>query len=166
MASPRRARSRRAARTSSCPTARTRRTRVSRCNRPATATTSRGSSGTIRPCTTSSSAKRWASAGSREASMKAIKRLLGRLDEYQQRHRWLAFPLAVNKKFGDDQAGNLAALIAYYGFFSLFPLLLVLVTILGFALQGNPSLQHDILNSTFKQFPVIGDQLQRNVHSL
>jgi membrane protein len=98
--------------------------------------------------------------------MKAIKRLLGRLDEYQQRHRWLAFPLAVNKKFGDDQAGNLAALIAYYGFFSLFPLLLVLVTILGFALQGNPSLQHDILNSTFKQFPVIGDQLQRNVHSL
>ncbi|HEY7136274.1 MAG TPA: YihY/virulence factor BrkB family protein [Acidimicrobiia bacterium] len=95
-----------------------------------------------------------------------MKRLLGRLDEYQQRRRWLAFPLAVNKKFGDDQAGNLAALIAYYGFFSLFPLLLVLVTILGFALQGNPSLQHDILNSTFKQFPVIGDQLQRNVHSL
>ena len=48
-------------------------------------------------------------------------------DAYQQRHRWLAIPMAVVKKFGDDQAGNLAALVAYYAFFSMFPLLLVFV---------------------------------------
>ncbi|HST55527.1 MAG TPA: YihY/virulence factor BrkB family protein [Solirubrobacteraceae bacterium] len=88
------------------------------------------------------------------------------LDRYQQRRRRLSFLAAVVKKFGDDQAGQLAALIAYYGFFSLFPLLLVFVTVLGFVLEGNPSAQQDILNSTLSQFPIIGDQLQRNVHSL
>jgi YihY family inner membrane protein len=98
--------------------------------------------------------------------MNRVKKLLARGDEFQQSHLVLGFPLAVVKKFGDDQAGNLAALIAYYGFFSLFPLLLVLVTVLGFVLSGNASLQHDILNSTFSQFPIIGDQLKTNVHSL
>lgn len=98
--------------------------------------------------------------------MNRVKKLLARGDEFQQAHLALGFPLAVVKKFGDDQAGNLAALIAYYGFFSLFPLLLVLVTVLGFVLSGNASLQHDILNSTFAQFPIIGDQLKTNVHSL
>jgi membrane protein len=37
-------------------------------------------------------------------------------DGLQQRHVWLAFPLAVWKKFSDDRAGQLAALIAYYAF--------------------------------------------------
>ena len=60
------------------------------------------------------------------------------LDAYQRRHRWLGFPLAVIYKFADDQGGYLAALITYYGFLSLFPLLLLLVTILGFALQAIP----------------------------
>jgi membrane protein len=51
------------------------------------------------------------------------------------------------KKFGDDQAGNLAALIAYYGFLSLFPLMLVLVTLLGMVLRGDPTLQEAIRTS-------------------
>jgi YihY family inner membrane protein len=88
------------------------------------------------------------------------------LDRFQQSHPRLSFPAAVVKKFGDDQAGQLAALIAYYGFFSLFPLLLVFVTVLGFVLQGNPSAQESVLHSTLSQFPVIGTQLQGNVHSL
>ena len=88
------------------------------------------------------------------------------VDDLQQRHPRLSFPAAVVKKFGDDQAGQLAALIAYYAFVSLFPLLLVFVTVLGFVLQGNPSAQESILNSTLSQFPIIGTQLQHNVHSL
>jgi YihY family inner membrane protein len=88
------------------------------------------------------------------------------LDESQQRHPRLSFPAAVVKKFGDDQAGQLAALIAYYAFVSLFPLLLVFVTVLGFVLQGDASAQQSILHSTLSQFPVIGTQLQQNVHSL
>src|SRR5665811_413444 len=67
------------------------------------------------------------------------------LDTRQQRSPRIGFVAAVVKKFGDDQAGQLAALIAYYGFVSLFPLLLVLVTVLGFVLQGSPSAQASIL---------------------
>ena len=68
-------------------------------------------------------------------------RVLDALDRYQRTRRWVGFPLAVIYKFTDDQGPYLAALIAYYGFLSLFPLLLLLVTILGFALQGDPHLQ-------------------------
>jgi YihY family inner membrane protein len=91
---------------------------------------------------------------------------LHKLDRLQQRSPRLSFPAAVIKKFGDDQAGQLAALIAYYGFVSLFPLLLVLVTVLGFILEGSPKTQASVLHSTLGQFPIIGDQLQHNVHSL
>src|SRR5688500_12704145 len=70
------------------------------------------------------------------AAMDRLKRLVHAADDFQQRHRWLAFPVAVVKKFGEDQGGQRAALLAYYGFFSLFPLLLVAVTVLGFVLQG------------------------------
>ena len=67
--------------------------------------------------------------------------------------------MAVVKKFGDDQAGSLAALVAYYGFFSLFPLLLVMTTILGFVLQGDPSAQKSVEHSVLGQFPIIGNQI-------
>jgi len=83
-----------------------------------------------------------------------------RFDEYQQRRKWLAIPLAVFKKFGDDQGGNLAALVAYFAFFSLFPLLLVFVTVLGFVLQGDPSAQHSVEQSVTSQFPGIGASLK------
>jgi membrane protein len=88
------------------------------------------------------------------------------LDRRQQQCPRVSFIAAVVKKFGDDQAGQLAALIAYYGFFSLFPLLLVFVTALGFVLQGDPAAQTSVLHSTLSQFPIIGNQLQSNVHSL
>jgi membrane protein len=86
------------------------------------------------------------------------------LDHHQQQSRRLSFLAAVIKKFGDDQAGQLAALIAYYGFVSLFPLLLVLVTVLGFVLQGDPGEQKRILDGALGQFPLISDQLK--LHSL
>ena len=60
------------------------------------------------------------------------------LDRLQRRHAVLAVPIAVLKKFGDDQGGSLSAVIAYYAFFSLFPLLMVFVAVLGFVLEGNP----------------------------
>jgi hypothetical protein len=59
-----------------------------------------------------------------------VKPVVRKVNDYQRRHPWLGFPMGVAKKFGEDQAGNLAALISYYTFFSLFPLLLALVTIL------------------------------------
>jgi membrane protein len=86
------------------------------------------------------------------------------IDRYQQRHAWLGFPLAVRQKYSEDQAGYLAATITYYGFFSIFPLLLVAVTVLGFVLRGHPHLQNSIINSALGQLPVIGHDLK--VHRL
>jgi membrane protein len=96
----------------------------------------------------------------------AVRRGRRRVDAFQRRHRALSFSYAVVKKFGDDEAGRLSALVAYYGFFSLFPLLLVLVTVLGYALSDDPQLQADIVDSTLAQFPVIGAEIQENVGSL
>lgn len=85
-------------------------------------------------------------------------------DRFQQQHGWLGFPLAVLQKYSDDQGAYLAASIAYYGFFAVFPLLLVLTTVLGFLLQGHHHLEQTIVNSALGQFPVIGRELR--VHSL
>jgi YihY family inner membrane protein len=86
------------------------------------------------------------------------------LDRRQQRAPRISFVAAVVKKFSEDQAAQLAALIAYYAFVSLFPLLLVLVTVLGFVLQGDPAEQKRILDGALGQVPLVSDQLK--LHSL
>jgi uncharacterized BrkB/YihY/UPF0761 family membrane protein len=82
------------------------------------------------------------------------------LDTFQQRQRALAFPIAVWRKFSDDRAGGLAALVAHYAFLSTFPLLLVLTAVLGMVLAGSPRLQQDVLNSALTKFPAIGTRLR------
>jgi membrane protein len=81
-------------------------------------------------------------------------------DRFQQRHPWLGFPLAVLQKYSDDQGAYLAATITYYGFFAIFPLLLVLATALGFVLPTHANLERSIVNSALGQFPVIGTELR------
>jgi membrane protein len=83
-----------------------------------------------------------------------------RLDRYQRKHRRAGLPIAIVYKFIDDQGTYLAAIITYYAIVSLFPLLLLLSTILSFVLEGRPDLQHEVLNSALGQFPVVGDQLK------
>jgi YihY family inner membrane protein len=94
-----------------------------------------------------------------------IEAVLRRVDRYQQRHALVGLPFAVVKKFGDDQGGNLTTLLAWNAFFALFPLLLVLVTLLGYFLR-DPALQQRVLHSVLAEFPILGTQLTRNVHSL
>lgn len=98
--------------------------------------------------------------------MKAVERVVRRLDAYQQRHRRLSFLFAVVKKYGDDRSGPLAALLAYYGFLALFPLLLLLTTILGFVLGRDPRLERAVLHSALSDFPIIGDQLRLAIRPL
>jgi membrane protein len=81
------------------------------------------------------------------------------LDRFQRKHQWVGFPLAVVYKYFDDFGAYLAALLTYYGFVSLFPLLLLLSTILGFVLSGDHSLQREVLSSALHQFPVVGGDL-------
>ncbi len=84
---------------------------------------------------------------------------LSALDQFQQSRPRLGFVAAVIKKFTDDQAGSLAALMAYYGFVSIFPLLLVFVTVLGFIIHGDPGQQQKLLSGTAGQIPLLKDPL-------
>ncbi|HMF03828.1 MAG TPA: YihY/virulence factor BrkB family protein [Acidimicrobiia bacterium] len=99
-------------------------------------------------------------------AMNPAERLVRRVDAYQQRHRLPGFAFAVVKKFGDDRAGSLAALLTYYGFLAIFPLLLLLVTVLGFVAQHNADFQQRLVDSVLSEFPVIGDQIANNIDSL
>ena len=90
----------------------------------------------------------------------AAQRMLRRADALQRERSFLAFPFAVARKFGDDRASQLAAIIAYYGFFSLFPLLLLFVTVVGFVIRDDPELRQRLLDSALSQFPVVGTQIK------
>ena len=81
------------------------------------------------------------------------------IDRRQQQTRGVRFVAAVYKKFSDDHAGQLAALVAYYAFVSIFPLLLVFVTILGFVLEGHPGDREKIIHGALGQFPIISEHL-------
>ncbi|MGJ9413594.1 YihY/virulence factor BrkB family protein [Aeromicrobium sp. CF4.19] len=81
------------------------------------------------------------------------------LDRFQRRHRIIGFPLAVIYKYFDDQGPYLAAIIAYYGFIAIFPILLISTSVLGFFLDGDPTLRDRLLESALGQFPIVGDQL-------
>ena len=91
----------------------------------------------------------------------AAQRMLRRIDDIQRARPTLAFPVAVIKKFADDRASQLAALIAYYGFLSLFPLLLVFATAAASVLEGDPDLQRRLIESILEQFPVVGTEIGR-----
>src|SRR5947208_16459818 len=88
-----------------------------------------------------------------------------RIDSVQERRPWLAFPVAVIRKFGDDRGSSLAALISYYTFFSLFPLLVVLATVTGFFISDRPDRQAALIHSALAPFPVVGPRIEGNAHA-
>jgi YihY family inner membrane protein len=98
--------------------------------------------------------------------MNPIEALVRRADAVQQRNTAAGFAFGVIKKFGDDNGGVLVANLAYAGFVSLFPLLLILATTLGLVASSNPDLQRRVLNAVADQVPLIGQQLTVNVHEL
>ena len=89
-----------------------------------------------------------------------------RLDARQRRSGPLAFAWAVMKKYGEDGCPQLAAMIAYYAFFSIIPLLMVAVTIVGVVGSRNPSFQERVLGSALHDLPIVGSQVACNVHAL
>ncbi len=93
-----------------------------------------------------------------------LKGLIRRVDDVQRGHRWTAFLVGVVRKFADDRAGRLASVIAYHGFFSVFPLLLVFVSVTGFVLRGREDLQQRLLESALATFPIVGTEIAQSVH--
>ncbi len=87
------------------------------------------------------------------------------LDRWQRRHAPAALAVAVARKFIDDRASGLAALVAYYAFFSIFPLLLVFVSLVGF-LAEDAALRKEIVDSLFAEMPVVGPQVRGEVGTL
>jgi YihY family inner membrane protein len=98
--------------------------------------------------------------------VKLLERVVRRVDGFQRRHMLLALPVGVVRKFGDDKGSSLAALVSYYGFLALFPLLLVLVTVLGIVAGRNSSVEKTVVGSAVSQFPIIGTELSANIHAL
>jgi len=95
-----------------------------------------------------------------------VGRILTSVDAWQRRHTVPAVMVGLARKFRDDRGGNLAALVTYYAFFSVFPLLLVFVSTLGFVLEDDPTLRDDIVSTTVGRIPVLGPQLDDRLHPL
>jgi membrane protein len=95
-----------------------------------------------------------------------IAALLRVIDRFQRGHAWAGLPVAVMKRFGDHSSGNLAAAIAFFGFFSLFPLLLAFTSLASIAVAGDPELQQRLVDSAVSQFPVVGEQISGSVGSI
>jgi YihY family inner membrane protein len=96
-----------------------------------------------------------------------VERLVRRVDRFQRKHAVVGFPFAVMQKYGNDQAGAKAALVAYYGLFAIFPLLLLFTTILGIVLKNDPALQQRIVKSALVDYPVMATLLgcDHNTHA-
>ena len=60
---------------------------------------------------------------SEQSEQNLLDRTIDRVDAWHRGVPALAVAFGVAKKFGDDKGGQLALLLAYKGFFSLFPLL-------------------------------------------
>lgn len=81
------------------------------------------------------------------------------VDRAQRKFPPLGYPIAVFYKFLDDMGNYLGALLAFYAFVSLFPLLILGSTILGVVLNGDPALQQKLIESALNEFPIINDQI-------
>ncbi len=95
----------------------------------------------------------------------SFEKLIDRIDAFQQRHPAIAFPYAIIKKYSDDQGGYQAALITYYGFVSLFPLLIVATSIIQLIAQNNHHLREVVLTNATSYFPVIGHSLTESINT-
>ena len=86
------------------------------------------------------------------------------LNRFQQNHGALAFSYAVIKKYGDDEAGNEGVLLTYYGFLSLFPLLVVALSVAQLTVLHGVHLASRVTSVLNHYFPLFGSQLAHNIH--
>ena len=98
--------------------------------------------------------------------MNPVEQAIRRVDAAQQRHRVPAFIFGVIKKYGDDNGGVLAANMAFSAFVSVFPLLLILVTVLVQVAASSHALRADVQNAVTSQFPYIGNTLVGQISAM
>lgn len=98
--------------------------------------------------------------------MNLIQKTIKTVDGWQRQHLSAAFPYAVIKKYGEDEAGYQAALLTYYGFLSLFPLLLVLTTVVGLIGGNHEGFKMTLISGLTNYFPTFGNQLSGQTQGL
>lgn len=94
-----------------------------------------------------------------------IEQLQHRFDTFQQAHPIVGYPYAIIKKYGDDEAGYQAALIAYYGFLSFFPLLIVATAAIERFARDSAELRETFISSVTSYFPAIGPTLAESINT-
>jgi uncharacterized BrkB/YihY/UPF0761 family membrane protein len=86
--------------------------------------------------------------------------LTATVDRIQRDRPWLSFPIGVGKRFSEHNGGRLSAAVAFYSFFSLFPLLLVFVSVIELLLESRPSLRAELLDSAIGRLPLVGTRIE------
>lgn len=94
-----------------------------------------------------------------------IDRTMARLDTFQRNHKAFGYPYAVIKKYGDDDAGHQAALVTYYGFLALFPLLLAAISVIDLITRANSEYRAQLFDQIQAYIPVASDALQKSIHA-
>lgn len=97
--------------------------------------------------------------------MNIIQKTVNWTNRFQQTHKPAGFLFAVSKKYGEDHGGHQTALLAYYAFWSLFPLLIVFTTVTQLVLKGDPALRDQVSKSVSSYFPILGNHLQQSVQA-
>jgi YihY family inner membrane protein len=95
-----------------------------------------------------------------------FEKVMRRIDVAQQRFGPAAVIFGVMKKFGDDNAGVLVSNLAFSAFLCVFPLLLLLITVLNIVLAHDHGARDSLLHSTFHEFPLVGDTLKKQIHGV
>jgi YihY family inner membrane protein len=93
----------------------------------------------------------------------SISGVVGNVDRLQRRRAVFGFPFAVFKRYGEDHGGWLGSLIAYYGFFSLYPLLVVFVTVATWVLRDRPETLQRVLEALWSQLPFASEALEAEI---
>lgn len=83
----------------------------------------------------------------------ATSQMVSQLDQIQRTNRVAGVLVATAMKFKEDRATRLASMIAFWAFFSIFPLFLLAVSLLGFFLPS--STKSDVLHHVSALFPLL-----------
>lgn len=87
-------------------------------------------------------------------------------DRAQQERWWLALPIGTVRKYADDRGSAFAGLVTFQLFLGMFPLLVAVLTVLGWLMEGSPELREAVLESTIAQFPLIGERLEEDISAV
>lgn len=82
-----------------------------------------------------------------------FERIRTAIDEVQRRRPVIGFPYAVFKRYREDHGMWLGSLVSYYGFFSLYPLVMVFVTVSTWLFNDRPKTLQRLLESVWSKVP-------------